>query len=87
MWLRFPQPVTLGAEVVDLIENAVEQRLGRGARYADALKPHDLLALSQNLLRALDAADGLGRRLAGLGLRFARFPRIAVVARIPASLF
>jgi hypothetical protein len=43
------QPVALGAEVVDLVEHPVEQRLGRDGGYAGALKLPDLTALPLNL--------------------------------------
>jgi hypothetical protein len=43
------QPVALGAEVIDLVEHPVEQRLGRGGGQAVALKLHDLVAVPRNL--------------------------------------
>jgi hypothetical protein len=56
-WLLLLQPVTLGAKVVDLVEHAVEQGLGRGARYPGALKLSDLAALPLDLVtHALDFA-------------------------------
>jgi hypothetical protein len=44
------QPIALGAKVVDLVEHSVEQRLGRGGRYAGALQLPDLTALPLNLV-------------------------------------
>jgi hypothetical protein len=52
------EPFALGAEVVDLVEHSVEQRLGQGARCSDSLKLPDLTALALNPApHALDFAS------------------------------
>jgi hypothetical protein len=63
-WLRFLDAITLGAEVVDLVEHSLQQCLGGSARYSSPLKLLDFTPLSLDLVaHALDfGADELDIR-------------------------